>query len=235
MAALDAVEIKVTIRPDQELQAERAMDLKEDTAEVRVIYFYDTPRLALFDAGVALRARLVKDDDDSTVKFRPVEAPKISEEWKQLKGFKLEADCVGDLVVCSASLTVTQKHDEIDEVAKGERPIAKLFSKDQERFLSEFYKGPVDFGTLHVLGPIRVLRWKLTQKGFPHELTLEEWRLPDGEDLVEVSIKTSPKEALQAGRDSESHLRKLGLDPEGAQETKTRTALNYFAKAFRDT
>ena len=236
MAVMDAVEIKVTIRPDQELRAECAMELNEDTAEVRVIYFYDTPRLALFDAGIMLRARLVKgDDDDSTVKFRPVEAAKISEEWKQLKGFKLEADCVGDRVVCSASLTAIQKRDEFDEVAKGERPIAKLFSKAQERFLSEFYKGPVEFGTLHVLGPIRVLRWKLTQKGLPHELTLEEWRLPDGEDLVEVSIKTSPKEALQAQKDFESHLRKLGLDPEGAQETKTRTALNYFAKAFRDT
>jgi len=236
MAAMDAVEIKVTIRPDQELRAERAMELNEDTAEVRVIYFYDTPRLALFEAGVTLRARLVKgDDDDSTVKFRPVEAAKISEEWKPLKGFKLEADCVGDRVVCSASLTAIQKRDEIDEVAKGEWPIAKLFSKDQERFLSEFYKGSVDFETLHVLGPIRVLRWKLMQKGFPHELTLEEWRLPDGEELVEVSIKTLPKEALQARKDFESHLRKLGLDPEGAQETKTRMALNYFAKACRDT
>jgi hypothetical protein len=235
MVAIDAVETKVTIRPDQELRAERAMKVNEDTAEVRVIYFYDTPQLALFDTGIALRARLVKgDDDDSTVKFRPVEAAKISEEWKQLKGFKLEADCVGDRVVCSASLTVIQKRNEIDEVAKGERPIAKLFSKDQERFLSEFYKSRIDFETLHVLGPIRVLRWKLTQKGFPHELTLEEWRLPDGDDLVEVSIKTSPKEALQARKDFESHLRKLGLDPEGAQETKTRTALNYFAKAFRD-
>ena len=234
--SMDAVETKVTIRPDQELRAERAMEVNEDTAEVRVIYFYDTARLALFDAGVTLRARLVKgDDDDSTVKFRPVEAANISEGWKQLKGFKLEADCVGDRVVCSASLTMNQRRDEIDEVAKGERPIAKLFSKDQERFLREFDKGLVDFGTLHVLGPIRVLRWELTQKGFPHELTLEEWRLPDGDDLVEVSIKTSPKEALQARKGFESHLRKLGLDPEGAQETKTRTALNYFAKAFRDT
>ena len=233
---MDAVETKVTIRPDQELRAERAMELNEDTAEVRVLYFYDTPRLALCDAGVTLRARLVKgDDDDSTVKFRPVEAAKISEEWKQRKGFKLEADCVGDRVICSASLTVIQNRDEIDEVAKGKRPIAKLFSKEQERFLSEFSQGPVDFGTLRVLGPIRVLRWKLTQKGFPHELTLEEWRLPDGEEIVEVSIKTSPQEALQARKDFESHLRKLKLDPEGAQETKTRTALNYFAKALRDT
>jgi hypothetical protein len=233
LAHMDAVEIKVTIRPDQELLAERAMELNEDTAAVRIIYFYDTPQLELCDAGVVLRARLVKgDDDDSTVKFRPVEAAKIAEEWKQLKGFKLEADCVGDRVVCSASLTVLQKRDEIDDVAKGKWPIEKLFSKDQERFLGEFYKGPVDVAKLRVLGPIRVLRWKLTQKGFPHELTLEEWRLPDGEDLVEVSIKTLPEDASQAQKDFDKHLRNLGLDPKGAQETKTRTALEYFAKAY---
>jgi hypothetical protein len=177
VAKPDAVEIKVTIRPDQELRAERAMELNEDTAEVLVTYFYDTPELALFEAEVALRARLVKgDDDDSTVKFRPVEPTSIAEEWRRLKGFKLEEDCVGDRVACSASLTVLQKRDEITDVPKGERPIEKLFSKDRERFLREFYKGSIDFGALHVLGPIRVLRGKLTPKGFPHELTLEEWK-----------------------------------------------------------
>jgi len=234
-SVVDAVEIKVTIRPDQELKAERAMEINEDTAEVRVIYFYDTPNLDLYDAGLVLRARLVKgDDDDSTVKFRPVQPDTVPQQWRQLEGFKLEADCVGDRIVCSASLTVLQNPDEIDEVAKGKRPIAKLFSKEQESFISEFYKGQFDFGELRALGPIRVLRWKLEQAGFSHELTLEEWRLPDGDDLVEVSIKTSPEQAALAGKEFEEHLRGHGLDPEGAQETKTRTALSYFAKAYRD-
>jgi hypothetical protein len=231
---MQAVEIKVTVRPDQELRAERAMELDEDTAEVRVIYFFDTLRLELFEAGVALRARLVKgDDDDSTVKFRPVDVARVSKDWRRLSGFKLEADCVGSRVICSASLTVLQKRDEIDAVAKGKRPIDKLFSKDQERFLAEFYARPIDFGKLHVLGPVRALRWKLRQKGFPHELTLEEWRLPNGDELVEVSIKTTPNKASQARKDFEQHLRALGLDPEGAQETKTRTALKHFVKALR--
>jgi hypothetical protein len=234
MAAMDAVEIKVTIRPDQELRSSRVLELNEDTADVRITYFYDTPRLDLFDAGVALRARLVKgDDDDSTVKFRPVDAASISKEWRKQDGFKLEADCVGERIVCSASLTVTQKRDEIDEVAKGDRPIGKLFSNEQERFLSAFYSRPVDFDKLCVMGPIRVLRWELKHKGFPHELTVEEWRLPDGDDLIEASIKVSPDEAPQARQDFEKHLRSLGLDPEGAQETKTRTALQFFAKSCR--
>ena len=119
-----------------------------------------------------------------------------------MKGFKLEADCVGDHVVCSASLTAPQHRDEIDKVAKGKRAIDKLFSNDQERFLSEFYKGPVDFEELRVMGRIRVLRWKLKHENFPHELTLEEWRLPDGEELVEVSIKTSPNKRARPKRSS---------------------------------
>ena len=232
-AGMDTVEIKVTVRCDQELRAERAMELNEDSADVRVIYFYDTPRLDLFNAGVCLRARLVKGAaDDSTVKFRPVDPAKIAPAWRKLKGFKLEADCVGDRVVCSASLTGLQKRDEIDQVAKGKRPIDKLFSSDQERFLREFH-GPVELATLAVMGPIRVLRWKLKHKGFPHELTLEEWRLPNGDILVETSIKTAPEQGRQARKDFEAHLLTLGLDPKGAQETKTRTALKYFVKAAR--
>ncbi|MFO1205091.1 MAG: hypothetical protein U1E63_05085 [Burkholderiales bacterium] len=57
--------------------------------------------------------------------------------------------------------------------------------------------------------------------------------MPDGEDLVEVSIKTPPEDAPQAEKDFDQHLRNLGLDPKGAQETKTRTALEYFANAHR--
>jgi hypothetical protein len=179
-------------------------------------------------------ARLVKgDDDDSTVKFRPIDATTLSKDWQRLNGFKLEADCVGDRMVCSASLTGLQQRGEIEEVAKGKRAIGKLFSRDQERFLSEFYKGPVDFGRLRVMGPIRALRWKLKHQTFPHELTVEEWRLPNGDDLVEVSIKVPPDKVPQALKAFDNHLRELGLDPQGAQETKTRTALEYFAKACK--
>ena len=226
MAGMDAVEIKVTIRPDQELRAERAMQVNEDTADIRLVYFYDTPDLDLLKAGIVLRARLVKGDaDDSTVKFRPVGATALLKDWQRLEGFKLEADCVGDHIVCSASLTEIQQRDEIDEVAKGKRAIDKLFSKQQERFLSEFHNGPVDFGKLCVMGPIRVLRWKLKHETFPHELTVEEWRLHNGDDLVEVSIKVLPDKAAQAREAFDKHLLKLRLDPQGPQETKTRTAL----------
>lgn len=233
-AGMDAVEIKVTIRPDQELRAERALQVDEDTADIRLIYFYDTADLDLFNAGTVLRARLVKgDDDDSTVKFRPAPDADALAQWQDLDGFKLEADCVGEKVVCSASLTHVQQRDEIDEVADGKRSIEKLFCGEQERFLEQFAKAPIDFARLCIMGPIRVLRWKVEHKDFPHELTVEEWRLPDGDDLVEVSIKVAPDEAPEAQKAFERHLTGLKLDPKGAQETKTRTALEYFAKICR--
>jgi hypothetical protein len=168
ITAMDAVEIKVTIRPDQELRAERTMGVNENTADVRLLYFYDTPDLDLFKAGVVLRARLVRDDgDDSTVKVRPAELADVARDWRRVKGFKLEADWVGDRMICSASLTDRQQRGEIDEVAKGKRAINKLFSNDQERFLAEFYNNRVEFGKLRVLCPIRVLRWKPKHETFP--------------------------------------------------------------------
>jgi hypothetical protein len=231
----DAVEIKVTIRPDQELRAERAFEVDEDTASVRTIYFYETPDLDLFNAGIALRARLIKgDDDNSTVKFRSPQIEMVSPEWYRSEGFKIEADWVGDRAIYSASLSETQESDDIEDVAKGERPIDKMFSKDQERFFNEVYKGSVGFGELRVMGPIRVLRWKMKHANFAHQLTVEEWRLPDGNDLVEISIKVPPAEAPQARKAFESHLESLGLNPEGAQETKTRAALKYFAGRIKE-
>jgi hypothetical protein len=234
IAGISGVEIKVTIRGEQELKGIRALELNEDSAEVRVIYFYDTPKLDLFNAGVVLRARLVKgDNDDSTVKIRPVEPGTVPQNWSAMPGFKIESDNTGDRVVCSASFTAVQRRDEIDEVAKGKRPIRKLYSPDQERFLSQFCRRPVAFAALRVLGPIRVLHWKTKHKEFPHELTSEEWRLPDGEDLLEVSIKVEPDEAATARRSFENHLRELGLDPAGAQETKTRVALEHMVRTLK--
>lgn len=231
----DAVEIKVTIRPDQELRAERAMEVNEDSASVRLIYFFETPDLDLFNAGIALRARLVKGDkDNSTVKFRSDKIEMVAPEWYRSKGFKIEADWVGDHAVYSVSLTREQGRNEIQDVAKGDRAIEKLFSKDQERFLGQVYPDQVDFAQLRIMGPIRALRWKMKYPGFAHQLSVEEWRLPNGDDLVEVSIKVPPAEALDARTAFEELLVKLGLDPKGAQETKTRTALKYFAEVSKE-
>jgi hypothetical protein len=228
-AATDAVEIKVTMRAEQEMKAVRLFELDRATAESRKVYFFDTPALGLFRKGVVLRARLVKKGtDDSTVKFRPVDPAKIAPQWKKLEGFKLEADVAGDKIVRSASLTHPQGRGEIEDVVAGKRALEKLFSPDQERFRDAYAAVRPAFDALEVLGPIEVLRWKSKAKSFQHELTAEEWHLPDGTDLLEVSIKVDRKRAFAARDEFVAFLEQRGIDHEGVQEAKTRIALEFF-------
>jgi hypothetical protein len=231
---VDGVEIKVTIRPDQELQGLRALELDEDSAEVRVICFYDTPKLDLFNAGVVLRARLVKGDkDDSTVKIRPVESGKLLQSWIEMPGFKIEADSTGGSCRLLSVPHSGAKEGRNRRSVQGGSDQSISSSRPIRSASCEFYPKRVDFAALRVLGPIRVLRWETKHKGFPHQLTSEEWRLTDVEDLLEVSIKVEPDQAKKARREFESHLRELGIDPAGAQETKTRTALKDFASKLK--
>jgi len=229
-AGTEAIEVKVTVVEEDETSALRAFGLERKDGEPRRIFFYDTRGLELYGRGVALRARDKGGDEcDSTVKIRPVDPSRIAAKWRKESGFKLEADVVGEKVVRSASFTVAQGREEIDQVASGERPIAKLFSCDQEEFLGEMSPIGVDFAALVPLGPVEVLRWKTRHPGLPFELCLEEWRLPDGRDVVEISIKAKQPEAAVAEAALEAFLAEIGIEPETRQQTKTLTALEYFA------
>jgi hypothetical protein len=57
----------------------------------------------------------------------------------------------------------------------------------------------------------------------------ELWLYPDGSQVVELSTKTSPAEAFQAGLEWRAFLERVGIDISGEQQTKTRTALEFFA------
>jgi len=154
-----------------------------------------------------------------------VEPERIQDEWKDTDGFKLEADAVGDKVVMSASLKVEQKKNAIKKVADGENRISDLFSKKQMKLLAEFHDGPIDLDKLTVLGPVQTLRADIERPGLAYELTAEYWTLPDDSHLLEVSIKCPPDEAVVARQVFEAFLGGHGLDPNGAQATKTGLAL----------
>ena len=231
-AGTEVIEVKLTVAERHEPLVLRKLGLERDDAERRRIFFYDTRSLALYRRGIALRAREMDGEEcDSTVKIRPVEPKRIANKWRKRSGFKLEADAVGGKVICSASFTVPQQPKEIDEVASGARPIAKLFSAEQEEFLQELAPIAVDFTKLVPLGPVAALRWKSEDERIPYELCAEEWRLPDGHDLIELSIKAKRAEAAAARAAFEGFLAELGIERDSnAQQTKTRTMLEYFAQ-----
>ena len=51
---------------------------------------------------------------------------------------------------------------------------------------------------------------------------------------VDEDALTAAIASPQAQKEFDKHLREFGLDPKGAQNTKTRTALEYFAKKLKE-
>jgi hypothetical protein len=226
---IDAVEVKITVIAEQEdLVRETARE--EDLEPVRRrVFFFDTTKLELFGGNLVLRARVTRDDDDdSTVKLRPVDPAKVGRRWKKTKGFQIELDLVGDEPTCSAKLEDTQQPGEIDAVADEKRPIKKLFSDDQQDLIQEYKPDRVSWDDLKVLGPIEVEKWEWKPRGFPHEVTIEEWVLPDKSDFLELSIKVNPNEAIEAAVAFRDLLVEHKLDPDGDSQAKTRWALEFF-------
>ena len=228
-AGAEGVELKVTVSEQKEQAAAEAFGLDPAAGERRRIFFFDTIDLALFQKGLVLRAREVKNGkDDSTVKLRPVDPQRLDPKWQRLKGFKIEADGVGDKLTPSASLSVEQGQGEIKAVENRLRAIDKLFSPEQEELLNS--RVPVNFKTLQVLGPVDALRWKVTHEALPFPITAEQWTLPNQHDLLELSIKVPTAQASVASVAFDKFLKGLHLKPQGGQETKTRVALEFFVK-----
>lgn len=217
IAGADKVEIKITVARNDEQRAYESLEISRRIAHRREIYFFDTPGLDLSSVGVVLRARAIKgDDNDTVVKIRPV-----------------DPESVGDKVVVSASFKAKQKGGTISKVANGEQDPAALFSKKQKAFFAEFYDGPVKLEDLAVLGPVQALRADIERPGMAYELTAEYWTLPDKSHLLELSIKCPPEEAVVAKEVFEAFLAAHGLDPHGAQATKTKLAMTSLAERLK--
>jgi hypothetical protein len=75
-----------------------------------------------------------------------------------------------------------------------------------------------------------VLKLKYTPEGAVRPLTVELWNYPDGSRILELSTKTVPSEAFQAVAETRAFLLERGVLMDGKQETKTRTALEFFAR-----
>jgi hypothetical protein len=81
----------------------------------RKVYFYDT-EVALFAKDLVLRARVTDgDDDDSTVKLRPLRLPGVPARWIAAEGVRIELDVVGQKQVPSAKLDGKPDRGEIEQ------------------------------------------------------------------------------------------------------------------------
>jgi hypothetical protein len=229
-SASDSVELKLTIPDSSQRSAVRALDVDPLNAQIRQVFFFDTPDLACNQAGVVVRARRVKSrGDDTVVKLRPVVPGELSPELRASPNLVVEVDAMPGGYVCSASCKRSLKRPDVRAAVAGERPLAKLFSKEQRRFFEQHAPEGVGIDDLRVLGPIFVLKLRFDPSRYGRRLVLELWLYPDGSRILELSTKCAPDEAVDVVAQTREFLVRQGVDLGGEQQTKTKTALEFFA------
>ena len=112
----------------------------------------------------------------------------------------------------------------------GEKPLRKLFSKEQRAFYAEHAPDGVALDDLAVLGPIFVLKLKGTPMAYGRKMVVELWLYPDGVRILELSTKAAPSEAFQVAAETRAYLSDCAIEQATGQQTKTRKALAYFSK-----
>jgi hypothetical protein len=231
----DSLELKLTVPDEDQHSAAAALGVDPLDGVIRQVFFFDTPDLTLDRAGVVVRARRTQGaPDDTVVKLRPVVPAGLPKELREERDFVVEVDAMPGSYVCSASFKGRVKTGAVAEVAAGERPVRKLFSKPQRAFFAGHAPADVALDDLAVLGPVHALKLKVSPEGLGRRLAVELWFYPDGSRILELSTKCAPADWFEAVTTSRAFLDGHKIDLTAEQSTKTRTALEYFAGLLDD-
>jgi hypothetical protein len=226
----DSVELKFTVPASHQTATLRGLDLDPLEAQIRQVFFLETPDLALDKLGVVVRARRIQGKgDDSVVKLRPVVPAELPADLRQSPDLVVEVDAMPGGFVCSASLKRSMGTTEVREAVKGERKVSKLFSKEQRAFFAAHAPEGLELDDLEVLGPIFVLKLKFSPAGHDRRMVAELWFYPDYTRILELSMKCKPAETFDVAARARAFLAEKGVDLSGKQQTKTRTALEFFS------
>lgn len=231
IADADSVELKLTVPESDQYATAAALGVDVLDAQIRQVYFFDTPDLRLNGSGVVVRARRVqRKTGDAIVKLRPVVPAQLPKALRRSPAFRVEVDAMPGGYVCSATLKTPADNAEVRQVAAGASPPAVLFSKEQRALLARHAPDGLEFDDLSVLGPIVVLKLKFAPPGYDRRLVAELWMYPDNSRVLELSTKCEPREAFLAAAETRAFLGRQGLDLSGEQQAKTGKALKFFSK-----
>jgi hypothetical protein len=229
----DSVELKLTVPEHDQRSAVVALGMDPLESQIRQVFFFDTPDLALDKLGVVVRARRIQGKgDDSVVKLRPVVPSELPAELRASAGFRVEVDALPGGFVCSGTLKRSLDTGEVQRVVSGERPLRKLYSKQQRAYFAEHASG-IELDDLSLLGPIFVLKLRFTPEELGRRIVAEMWIYPDGSRVLELSTRAETNMAFQVAVETREYLAGQGIDLSGEQETKTKKALEYFAGALK--
>ncbi len=226
----DSVELKVTLAESDHYGTVRALGMDTLDAQLRHVYFFDTPDLTLDEAGLVVRARRKQGKgDDSVMKLRPVMPATLPDELRAAPSFNVEVDASPEGYVCSGSLKATLETGIIKETIDAGGPISHLFSKEQQAFYEAHAPAGIELDELGVLGPVLVMKLPFFPPEFDRKMVAEMWFYPDFSRVLELSTRCATSEAFQVAAETRAFFARRGVDLTAEQAAKTRTTLEFFA------
>lgn len=231
----DSVELKLSVPDADRRSAVAALDMDPLDAQIRQVAFLDTPDLLLNRHGVVVRVRRVqRKQGDSVIKLRPLDPADVPASVRTSPAFGIEVDAMPGGFVCSGAMKAALDDAAVKEAIRGGgRPLRKLFTKEQRALFAAHAPEGVALDDLSVLGPINVLKLKFAAEDFSRRLVAELWSYPDGTRILELSTKCLPTEAFEVAAEMRVFLAQHGIDLLAEQQTKTKTALDFFAGELR--
>lgn len=230
MNRADSVELKLTVPDSGFRSAVDSLDLDPLEARMRQVIFFDTPELTLYTNGVVVRSRRIQGGaGDTVVKLRPLPKGVRLGKGHRPKGLSVEVDAMPGGFVCSGSIKDVSTAADVRKVALGKAKIGSIFSKGQKDFYSQHAPAGLRLRDLSALGPITLLKLKFNPKTLGRPMVAELWMYPDGSRILELSTKSAPSDAFQVAATTRAFLADHGIDLTAKQQTKTKTALKYFA------
>jgi hypothetical protein len=228
----DSVELKLSVPDSHRRSTVAALGMDPLEAQLRQVVFFDTPDLTLNARGVVVRARRIqRKQADSIVKLRPVDPATLPEGLLHDRRFSVEVDAQPGGFVCSGTMKDDAVADaDVKEVLAGRRAISTLFTKKQRALVATYTDDVVELDDLSVLGPINVAKLKWTPEDFTRRLVAELWFYPDGGRILELSTKCAPADAFTVAAETKAYVASHGVDLGAEQQTKTRSALEFFAR-----
>jgi hypothetical protein len=235
LESADSVELKLTTPLADSRRASAPLGVDPLDAQIRQVYFFETPDLALSKKGLVVRARRIRGrEHDSVVKLRPVVPSELPSELRGSPSFAVELDAMPDGFVCSGSMKHSLGAIDVRDVVAGTKPLSKLFSKEQRALYTAQAPEGIALDDLSTLGPIFVLKLKFSPEGYERKAVAELWLYPDGSMILELSTKCLPSEAFQVAAETKGLLLRHGVDLKGEQETKTKKALEFFSRQLTE-
>ena len=225
----NSVELKLVVPATGHHATVATIGLDPVEAQPRQAFFFDTPDLDLNKAGVIVRARRIPGGRaDTVIKLRPVDPAAIDPALRRSASFKIELDAMPGGFVCSASFkgAVHRPGSARRDRRRNATSIAVL--EGTARLLRRARPGGHQDGLVADLGPHLPAQGQAQPKDFNRRITIEMWLYPDGSRILEISTKSLPEEAFQVAAEFKSYLASCGITLGVSQETKTRSALEYF-------